>query len=53
MATNLVYSASGSDVVLTMADGKVLYQDVEYKTIDIERTIFEVEKETAAILKKL
>ena len=53
MATNLVYSASGSDVVLTMADGKVLYQDGEYKTIDIERTIFEVEKETAAILKKL
>jgi 5-methylthioadenosine/S-adenosylhomocysteine deaminase len=36
-----------------MADGKVLYQDGEYKTIDIERTIFEVEKETAAILKKL
>ena len=53
MATNLVYSASGSDIVLTMADGKVLYQDGEYKTIDIERTIFEVEKETAAILKKL
>ncbi len=53
MATNLVYSASGSDIVLTMVDGKVLYQDGEYKTIDIEKTIFEVEKATDTILKLL
>ncbi len=34
---SLVYSAQGTDVCLTMADGRVLYQDGEYKTIDIEK----------------
>lgn len=42
MATNIIYSASGADVVLTMCDGKVLYENGEYKTIDIEKTKFEV-----------
>lgn len=31
----LVYSAQGSDVVMTMVDGKILYEDGECKTIDI------------------
>jgi len=53
IATSLVYSASGSDVVLTMADGKILYQNGEYKTIDIEKTIFEAEKSKARILTEL
>ena len=53
MLTNLVYSASGSDVVLTMADGKVLYQNGEYKTIDIEKTMFETDKSTKRILSEL
>ncbi|MEG0156891.1 MAG: amidohydrolase family protein, partial [Anaerovoracaceae bacterium] len=52
-ATNLVYSASGSDVCLTMVDGRVLYENGEYKTIDIERTIFEVEKAKNEILAQL
>lgn len=42
MPTNLIYSANGSDVVLTMCDGKVLYRDGEYLTIDIEKTKHEV-----------
>lgn len=42
IATNLVYSASGSDVVLTMVDGKVLYQDGEFPTIDLEQVKFQV-----------
>jgi 5-methylthioadenosine/S-adenosylhomocysteine deaminase len=42
MATNLVYSASGSDVILTMVDGKVLYKDGEFPTIDLEQVKFEV-----------
>lgn len=33
----LVYSANGSDVVLTMSDGEILYENGEYKTIDIEK----------------
>ena len=49
----LVYSASGSDIVLTMVDGRVLYRDGEYMTIDIEKTMFEVQKETDAILHAL
>ncbi len=53
MLNNLVYSASGSDVVLTMVDGQVLYRDGEYKTIDIERTIYEVENATQRILASL
>ncbi len=34
---NLVYSALGSDVVLTMADGKILFENGEFYTIDIEK----------------
>jgi len=51
--TNLVYSASGSDVVLTMADGKVLYKNGEYKTIDIEKTLFETDQSKTRILGEL
>ena len=35
--SNVVYSANGSDVVMTMVGGKILYEDGEFKTIDIER----------------
>jgi 5-methylthioadenosine/S-adenosylhomocysteine deaminase len=50
---NLVYSASGGDVLLTMADGRVLYEDGEYRTIDIEKVMFEADRATAAILGEL
>ncbi|MBQ4649814.1 MAG: amidohydrolase [Firmicutes bacterium] len=53
MANNLVYSASGTDVIMTMSDGKVIYEDGEYKTIDIEKTIFEAGLSTKEILAKL
>lgn len=53
MITNIIYSASGSDIVLTMCDGKVLYKDGEFLTIDIEKTIAGVENATARILSKL
>lgn len=53
LKNNLVYSASGSDVVLTMVDGRVLYDNGEYTTIDIEKTIFEAEKATKNILSQL
>lgn len=42
MASNVVYAAQGSDVVLTMVDGVVLYRDGLYPTIDVERVTFEV-----------
>jgi len=53
LVNNLVYSASGSDVVMTMVDGKVLYKNGEYTTIDIEKTMFETENAVANILKQL
>ncbi|MDD4564558.1 MAG: amidohydrolase [Eubacteriales bacterium] len=53
MVTNIVYSASGSDVLLTMADGRVLYKNGEYFSIDLEKTIYNAEKETKRILGEL
>jgi len=53
LANNVVYSASGSDVLLTMVDGKVLYRDGEFLTIDIEKTVYEAEKAVKRVLGKL
>lgn len=33
----LCYSAENSDVLMTVCDGKVLYENGEYKTLDIEK----------------
>jgi 5-methylthioadenosine/S-adenosylhomocysteine deaminase len=46
---NVVYSASGSDISLTMIDGRVVYEDGEYPTIDVERAVYETEKACAEI----
>lgn len=40
----LVYSAQGSDVCLTMCEGKILYENGEYKTIDAEKVLYNVNK---------
>lgn len=50
MLNNLVYSASGNDVVLTMVDGKVLYNNGEFTTLDIEKIEYECEKSRQRIL---
>jgi len=50
---NLVYSAQGTDIVMTMVDGKILYQDGEYTTLDLRKVIADVEASTKAILQKL
>lgn len=39
-----VYAAQGSDVVMTMVDGKVLYRSGEFLTIDYPRVMREVKK---------
>ena len=44
LANNIVYSASGSDVVLTMADGRVLYRGGDFLTIDVEKAAAETER---------
>ena len=38
----LVYSAQASDVIMTMVDGKILYENGEYTTIDAEKAKAEV-----------
>lgn len=50
LLNNLIYSTSGTDVVLTMVDGKILYQDGTYPTLDLERIEFEVEQRRQRIL---
>lgn len=53
MLNNLVFSAQGSDVELTMVDGRILYHKGEYTTIDVEKAVFEVDKARHNILKQL
>ena len=47
---NVVYSASGSDVYLTMCRGRVLYEKGEFFTIDIEEVLFEAKKAAFELL---
>lgn len=44
LINNLVYCAQGSDVVLTMVDGQVLYRDGNFLTLDIEKIQYEANK---------
>lgn len=55
LGTSLFTSANASDVCLTMVDGRVLYQDGHFTTIDIERVIANATRcrdEIIAALKK-
>ncbi len=53
MAGNLVYAGQGTDVCLTMVDGKVLYQDGVYTTIDLEKAVWEAERSAYRIAGEL
>ena len=50
---NLVYAGHGTDVVLTMVDGQVLYRDGQWPTIDVERAKFEVGERSQRIMGEL
>ena len=41
---NIIYSADNSVVKMTMIDGKILYEDGQYKTIDLDEVIRECTK---------
>ena len=43
-AENLVFSANGSNVVMNMARGKVIYRNGEFLTLDLERIKDEVRR---------
>ena len=47
----VAYSVHGSDVVMTMVNGKVLYRNGEWLTIDIEKAVREVEEYAVPIVK--
>ena len=36
-----VYSAQGSDVVMTMVDGRILYENGEFMTLDADKILYE------------
>ena len=50
---NIVYSAEKSDVILTMVDGRVLYENGEFMTIDIEKTGSQCNKTVNEIVREL
>ena len=41
LATALIYAALPSNVKLTMVDGKILYRDGVFLTIDLEKILYE------------
>ncbi len=53
LCNNLVYAADGQDVCLTMADGRVLYRNGEFLTIDIEKVVAKVNAIQKRILGQL
>ena len=50
LESNLVYSAQGSDVCMTMVHGKVLYQNGEYTTLEPKLVMERANKEAAQLL---
>ncbi len=53
LLSNLVYSAQGSDVVMTVCDGQILYRDGEFTTIDIEKARYETQTRAFMIAEKI
>lgn len=49
--SSVVYSAQASDVCLTMCDGKILYENGEFLTLDKERIMFDVTKSVKRLYK--
>ncbi|MCL2873556.1 MAG: amidohydrolase [Defluviitaleaceae bacterium] len=42
--STIAYSSTGQDVCLTMCKGKILYENREFKTVDVEKVLFEARK---------
>lgn len=52
MESNLVYSVQGSDVCMTMVNGKVLYHNGVYTTLDAKLVMERAHKEAALLLER-
>ena len=53
LLNNLVYAADGADVVLTMVNGQVRYENGDWPHLDIEKVYAEVESSRRRILAEL
>ena len=50
--STVAYGVNGSDVCMTMVQGRILYENGEWKTIDVERAIRQVEDQVEVLLSK-
>ena len=50
--SNLIYALQGSDVTLTMVDGKILYRNGRYETVDSEAVLRAASKGSAKMYKQ-
>ena len=53
MLTNVVYAGHGSDVVMTLSDGRVVYRDGTWPTLDVEQAKAEAVARTRRIQDEL
>lgn len=53
LANHIVFAAQGSDVVMTMIDGEILYEDGRFTKVDIEEIKAKVNEYTEGILAQL
>ncbi len=53
LINHLIYSADNSDVVMTVVDGKVVYDHGDFPTIDTEKVMFTLERDFDAVWKAL
>ena len=53
LLNNLIYAASGSEIILTMVDGQVLYDQGEYPTLDLEKLRHGLNRSCSRILAEL
>lgn len=52
LESDLVYAANGANVTMTMVNGRVLYRDGEYLTLDSKAVTARARKETALLFEK-
>lgn len=50
---NVVFAGDGSDIVLTMCDGKVVYDNGNWPTLDLEKVKAEVSARAKRIISEL
>ena len=48
--SNLLYSAQAADVVMTMVDGQILYENGDFLTLDKDRILFEARRAAQRLL---